>query len=187
MKTKWSSVVMYCHYCLSNTHSNTHTQIAAWSEKAITRKKKNKIQKLSLIWLKWEALKTLRTGLTLGLLAVVWGAEGGEEEEEEEEEKEDQGREGNKQPGLVIQGKVHIKLEITDRRTKWVEDETSQTDTATTNPLSCHIPTDLFSFCFPSCPRCSPGPHLFHPRDQKKPKQIPSNNMDTVAGTAAVT
>lgn len=37
---------------------------------------------------------------------------------EEEEEKEDQGREGNKQPGLVIQGKVHIKLEITDRRTK---------------------------------------------------------------------
>lgn len=41
------------------------------------------------------------------------GRRGGEEEEEE-----DQGREGNKQPGLVIQGKVHIKLEITDRRTK---------------------------------------------------------------------
>lgn len=174
MKTKWmSSVVMYCHYCLSNTHSNTHTQTAAWSEKAITRKEKNKIQKLSLIWLKWEALKTLRTGLTLGLLAVVWGAEGGEEEEEEEEEKEDQGREGNKQPGLVIQGKVHIKLEITDRRTKWVEDETSQTDTATTIPLSCHIPTDLFSFLFSFVSSLLSGASSLPPTWPKKNKTNP--------------
>lgn len=29
-----------------------------------------------------------------------------------------EGREGNKQPGLVIQGKVHKKREITDKRIK---------------------------------------------------------------------
>ncbi len=63
------------------------------------------------------------TGLTLGLLAVVWGAEGGEEEEKSRRKRSKgsrgkERREGNKQRGLVIWGKVHIKLEITDKENK---------------------------------------------------------------------
>lgn len=59
-------------------------------------------------WQKVETLMMLKTGLTFGLLAVVWrrGEEAGKGQRAAGGE---EGREGNKQPGLVIQGKVIVK------------------------------------------------------------------------------
>jgi len=69
------------------------------------------------------ALMMLKTGLTLGLLAVVWGAgKRGSGKRSKGRRGGKEGREGNKQPGLEIQSKFHIKQEITDeRKTGWMK------------------------------------------------------------------
>lgn len=68
-------------------------------------------------WQKVETLMMLKTGLTFGLLAVVWrrGEEAGKGQRAAGGEK---GREGNKQPGLVIQGKVIVKKDYKKIKSK---------------------------------------------------------------------
>lgn len=163
-----SCLMMFGLYCLANTHTNTHKLLSEVKQQSHIGES---------VWQKCEALRTLRSGLTLGLLAVVWGR-GGEEEGKQRERKE--GR--RKQTGRVsqIQGTLNRKPQTKGKTGGWYD-------------FSCFDESfsDLKSYTVNVC--YSLGVFILVPpvlttlRGLISSSHVIMKTSDTVTGTAAVT